>query len=383
MPTIRPYKVIDDEYESQSSYTIDLKLPTSGILSSLMLMVKARTATTGDCSGPWIKYLISKISINQAGQQALNAAPPEVFQADAYYKTGKMPRRGYEVMGGAASEVIEEVPILFGDKLNDMYHTIDLSKLNDPKLSITYDLASTGPFGETVWDTTYYPRFSVIAHLLQGAGVPGSLGYHSLRTIESYTPSNSEKKKIELKGKRPIKRIYCQLDKKTIEYHWIHSIDEVKLWGDNEAYIPFIMKPDDWYELIKDIYGLCEVDAYVYYATSHKYVDMCVDHIVSSFISLPQNILQKATPSGGSGRHTILEIYTMSTGAIYSTPTQAMYRFAGYCPWTTMAIDMEKMLGMEYLDPTQHAPLYLELDHTSVGAAIGGPVKIHIEDIIS
>lgn len=366
----------------QSSYTIDLDLPTSGILSSLMLMVKARTATTGNCSGPWIKYLISSISVNQAGQAFLNAAPPEVFQADAYYKTGKMPKRGYEVMGGAAAEVVEEVPILFGDKLNDMDHTIDLSRLNDPKLSVTYDLAATGPFGETVWDTSYYPRFTVIAYLLQGAGIPASKGYYSLRQIESYTPANSEVRKIELKGGRPIKRLYCQLDKKTIEYHWIHSIDEVRLWGDNEAYVPFLMKPDDWYELIRDIYGLCKVNAHVYYVLSHKFVDMCVDHIVSSFISLPENMLQKATPSGGSGRHTIIEIYTMSTGVIYGSVTQAMYEFTGYCPWTTMVIDMEKMLGMEYLDPKEHAPIYLELTHTSVGAAIGGPVRIHISDLV-
>ena len=119
MPTIRPYKIIDDEFVDQESYTIDLDLPTSGILSSLMLMVKARTDDEGLCPIPWIKYLISSISVNQAGQAFLNAAPPEVFQADHYYKTGRMPRRGYEVMGGDPGEIVEEVPILFGYHLND------------------------------------------------------------------------------------------------------------------------------------------------------------------------------------------------------------------------------------------------------------------------
>ena len=158
MPTIRPYKIIDDEYVDQESYTIDLDLPTSGILSSLMLMVKARTTTTGNCPGPWINRLISSVSVNQAGQAFLNAAPPEAFEADYYYKTGKMPRRGYETMGAHGTEIVEEVPILFGDHLNDLEHTIDLSKLNDPKLSVTYDLAATSHNDDDVWDTTYKPR---------------------------------------------------------------------------------------------------------------------------------------------------------------------------------------------------------------------------------
>lgn len=90
MPTIRPYKVVDDEYESQSSYTIDLDLPRAGILSSLDLMVKARTATSGADPSPWIKYLISSVSVNQAGQAFLASAPPEAFEADYYYKSQRV-----------------------------------------------------------------------------------------------------------------------------------------------------------------------------------------------------------------------------------------------------------------------------------------------------
>jgi len=382
MPTIRPYKIIDDEYVDQESYTIDLDLPTSGILSSLMLMVKARTETTGVCPSPWLKYLISSVSVNQAGQAFLNADRPEAFQADAWYKTGRMPRRGYEVMGGAAGEIIEEVPILFGDHLNDMEHTIDLSKLNAPKLSVTYDLATTGLVGETVWDTTYRPRFTVIAHLIQGAGIPASKGYHSLRQIESYTPSNSQEKKIELKGARPIKRIYAQLDKTACEYGWIHSLDQIKLWGDNEAWVPFLQKTDDWYELIRDIYGLCRVNAFVYYVKGGCITDTAVDKRVYLHATAPSSNSVILRPYGGSGRNCQMKEIAIENASEPSTVNRAQYDFVGYTPWTTGVIDMEKMLGMDYLDPEDHAPIYLELDHVSNAAAIGGPVRIHIEDLV-
>lgn len=381
MPTIRPYKIIDDEYVDQESYTIDLDLPTSGILSSLMLMVKARTDAEGLCPIPWIKYLISSISVNQAGQAFLNAAPPEVFQADHYYKTGRMPRRGYEVMGGAAGEIVEEVPILFGDKLNDMEHTIDLSKLNDPKLSVTYDLAATSHNDDDVWDTTYKPRFTVIAHLIQGEGIPASKGYHSLRQIESYTPTDSQAKKIELKGARPIKRIFPQFDMKLMYFGWVHSLDTIKLWGDNEAWTPFIQKVDDWYELIRDVFGLCTVEGYSFYAKHGQEVDTGVDKRVMLSIFNNETELEKCFAYAGSGRMTGLRTKTMSTGALYATPIRIMYNFKGYTPMSIGVIDMPKMLGMDYLDPTEHAPVYLELDHRSDASGPGGPVKIHIEDL--
>lgn len=384
MPSIRPYKIIDDKYVSQSKYTIDLDLPTSGILSSLMLMVKAQTVDTGECGCPWIKYLISSISVNQAGQAFLNAAPPEAFQSDAYYKTGKMPRRGYEVMGEEASEIIEEVPILFGDHLNDMEHTIDLATLNDPKLSITYDLAATGPNGKTVWDATtpYYPRFTVIAHLLQGAGIPASKGYQSLRQIESYTPVNSEVHKLELKGARPIKRLYLALDKKHPHFGWIHSASEIRLWGDNEAWVPFLLKIDDWYELMRDIYGLCRMNAHVYYVKGGTHVDSCVDkRVYLNANSLHTSLLHRA--HGGSGR--IVNINELNTvdGTVSSTVLQSQYDFKGYVPWTTGVIDMEKMLGLEKLDPTLHAPVFLELTHVANAEAIGGPVNIYVSDLVA
>lgn len=381
MPTIRPYKIIDDEYVDQTSYTIDLELPTSGILSTLMLTVKARTETTGVCPSPWLKYLISSVSVNQAGQAFLNAAPPEAFQTDMYYKTGKMARRGMtHGVVSPRSEITEQVPILFGEHINDLEHTVDLSRMNDPKLSITYDLEATGPTGETVWDTDYKPRFTVVAHLIQGTGIPASKGYHSLRQIESYNPTNSQVKKLELKGARPIKRLYCAHDMDNPYYGFIHSLDQARLYGDNEAWVPFLMKCDDWQDLIRDIYGLCEVKADVYYIMGGYVVDSCVDRRVYMKGALPDDKEHRLIMYGGSGRTTMTEIIKHD-GTAPAPVLHGRYNFAGICPWSTQVIDFKKMLGMEHLDPREHAPVYLELTHTSSATDRGNPVNIYIEDL--
>lgn len=382
MPKLRPKILVDEEYVSQTQYTIDLDLPTTGLLSSLFLKVRAKTTTTGLCPSPCVKYLVSSISVNQAGQAALNAAPPEVFQADYYYKTGKMPPRGYERPGGDGAIVDEVVPILFGEKVDDPKHYIDLSTLNDPKLSVTYNLAETDHVASTIWNTAYYPRFTVLANLFQGAEIPASEGYYSLRQIESYTPVDSEKRKTELKGARLIKRLYIQFDKLDPGYELLHSIDRARLWGANESWIPFDLETIPWLELIRELYGLCNVKGHIAYAKGSQTVDTGVDRRIAWDVKTPNVNTLHALIAGGAGRKGTLRFVTISDGNL-STAIQGIdFDYTGLLPCSIAPVDMPKMLGVDHLDPTENAPVFLELEHTSNAATMGGPVRIHIEDLV-
>ncbi|TKJ25407.1 MAG: hypothetical protein CEE41_04445 [Hadesarchaea archaeon B3_Hades] len=382
MPTIRPKVLVDHEYVSQTKYTIDLDLPTTGLLSSLFLKVTAKTLSTGDCPSPWMKYLISGISVNQAGQAALNAAPPETFQADYYYKTGKMPQMGYQRPGGVGQQVDEIIPILFGEKVDDLKHYIDLSKFSDPKLSVTYDLAETDHVGSTIWDTSYYPRFTVMANLFQGVGIPPSEGYYSLRQIESYTPVNSEKHMLELKGARPIKRIYVQYDALDPDEELMHLIDRARIWGSNESWIPFDLEIDPWEELIRELYGTCEMRALLSYAKGGQTMDMAVDKNLGSVALIPTTIDKFAVFRASTGRKATFYLTTGTTGAVATDILSAEYIIKGLLPWSVGIIDMPGMLGIDHLDPTEYAPVFLELDYANNAGAYSAPMNIHVEDLV-
>ena len=382
MVTIRPKVLVDKEYVSQTKYTLDLDLPTTGLLSTLFLKVTAKTALTGDCPSPWLKYLISSISVNQAGQAALNAAPPEVFQADYYYKTGKMPQRGYQRPGGVGAVVDEVVPILFGEKVDDPQHYVDLSKLNDPKLSVTYDLAETDHVASTIWDTTYFPRFTVLANLFQGAGVPASKGYYSLRQIEGYTPANSEKHKLELKGARPIKRLYVQYDELDCDAELLHLVDRARIWGANESYIPFDLEIIPWEELIRELYGICKVTAVVVYAKGGQTMDTVVGKSLGMSVEVAQTLDRLAELQNPAGRKATFLLFVPSTGLASTDIVQAEYNLKGLLPWSIAPVDMPGMLGLDHLDPTEYAPVFLELDHTVNAGDYAAPMKIHIEDLV-
>ena len=383
MPTIRPKVLVDHEYVSQTKYTIDLDLPTTGLLSTLFLKTTAKTLTTGDCPSPWLKYLINSISVNQAGQAALNAAPPEAFQADYFYKTGRMPQRGYQRPGGVGSIIDEVVPILFGERVDDPDHYIDLGTLSDPKLSVSYDLAETDHAGSTVWDTSYYPRFTVLANLFQGPEIPASKGYYSLRQIEGYTPVNSEKHMLELKGKRPIKRLYVQYDALDCNEELLHLVDRVRVWGANESWIPFDLEIWPWEELIRELFGICRVTAYVAFVKGGQTMDLAVDKSLGSSVEIPQTDDRTAELRDAAGRRATVRLLVTSAGTESTDVIAGEYDIKGLLPWSVAPIDMPRMLGVDHLDPTVNAPVFLELDHTVNAGDYSAPMKIHISDLVA
>lgn len=383
MVTIRPKVVADEEYEEQTKYTIDLNLPAAGILSNLWLKVKARTSDTPTANEPFMKYLISSISVNQGGAAFLNSARPQAFQASYYYKTGKFPKLGRKMFTDDVADVEEVIPILFGNKVNDLEHTVDLGKLNDPKISVTYDLATKGIQDGTLWDTAYYPRFTVIADLLQGAGVPPSKGYYSLRQIEQYAVANSLEKPVELKGVRPIKRLLFERTYATEDYEWYHNLDRIKVWGDNEAYVPFDMKARDWLDIIEEKFGLCEVNGQLYYAYDDKFTDCVVAPRASYGAEQADSMDYVSTYHGGSGPKSVLAHVKISDGTHGAhNLLPIMFRYLGVCPWNIGVIDMPKMLGLDHLNPAEHAPVYTELEHTSTAATYATNVRVNIEDLV-
>lgn len=382
MPHIRPKILVDHEYKAQTKYTIDLDLPATGLLSTLFLKVTAKTLTTGDCPSPWLKYLISSISVNQSGQASLNAAPPEAFQADYYYKTGEMPQRGYQRPGGVAVIIDEVVPILFGEKVDDEHHYIDLSKLNDPKLSVTYDLATTDHKGSTIWDTSYYPRFTVLSNLFQGPGIPANAGYYSLRQIHNYTPVNSQKAKIELKGVRPIKRLLVQYDELDPSAELLHLVDRARIWGANESWIPFDLEVTPWEEVIRELFGICKVTAFVSKVKGGQTMDMAVDKSLGSHVQIPQTNDRTAKLQNAAGRRATVKLLVTSTGAASTDVIAAEYYIKGLLPWSIAPIDMPGMLGIDHLDPTENAPVFLELWHTVNAGDYAAPMNIHVSDLV-
>lgn len=376
--------VVDEKYVSQTKYTLPLDLPTSGLLSTLWLIVHARTDSAVAANEPFMKYLISSISVNQAGQEALNAARPQAFEASYYYKTGKMPRMGQRMFTGNYYDMEEVIPILFGNKVDDLDYYIDLAKLNDPKLSVTYDLATKGLQDRTLWDTTYFPRFSVIADFLEGPAIPESKGYYSLRQIEAFDVVNDLINKTELKGARPIKRILPELVVASADYEFRNSLDSVRIYGDNEAWVPFRMTPERWANYVRMKFGLCETKYQIWYCQDDRFTDMVVAERVNYLLQSMEDPAYAPISAGGSGLKANIYHVKVSDGAYGAhNYVPSYFQNVGILPWNIQVIDFPKMLDMEHLDPTLHKPVVFELDFDATAATYADSIRVNIEDLVS
>lgn len=381
MPTLRTKVLVDDETESQESYTMHLDLPTSGKVSTLWLSVKANTVEDSGETSAFIKYLVSSISVNQGGQAALNAAPPEVFQADYWAKTGRWPQCGKHLAEDASENIEEIVPIMFGEVVNDPNHYIDFSKMSDPKLSIIYDTGSIGPNSAELWRDAYYPKFTVVADLMSGPDLPPSRGFHSLRQQAQYTPGDAQIKKHELRGNRPIRNILFQFDRKSLHYGLYSSIDNLKLDGENGSYVPFDLDDRELHLLHRRVHGLCEVSGMFDYVYDGANMDGVVDYRERMAVMDTSTAGALLTIDGGSGRQMPVRSFAAEGVTLTDATFPAYFKFTGYYPWSIFNLDIPKMLGVPSLKPEEHDPMFFEIDHVSNAATIGGPVKIHTVEL--
>jgi len=381
MPKLRTKVLVDDETESQESYTMHLDLPTSGKLSTLWLGVKANTPTSGGETSAFIKYLVSSISVNQGGQAALNAAPPEVFQADYWAKTGKFPQVGKHLAEDASENIEEIVPIMFGNVVNDPEYYIDLAKMSDPKLSIIYDTGGTGPNSGELWRDAYYPKFTVVADMMSGPDLAPSKGFHSLRQKAQYTPADAQIKKHELRGSRPIRNILYQFDRKSLHYGLYSTMDSLKLDGSNGEYVPFDLDDRELHLLHRRVHGLCEVTGMFDYVYDGANMDGVVDYREGRQVMDTNTAGVLFTIDGGSGRQMPVRSFNADTVTTSEATYDGFFSFKGYYPWGIFNLDIPKMLGIPSLKPEEHDPLFFEIDHVSNAATIGGPVKIHTVEI--
>lgn len=381
MPTLRTKVLVDDETESQESYTMHLDLPTSGKVSTLWLGVKANTPESAGETSAFIKYLVSSVSVNQGGQAALNAAPPEVFQADYWAKTGKWPQCGKHLAEDASENIEEIVPIMFGEKVNDPNYYIDFAKMSDPKLSIIYNTGGTGPNSGELWRDAYYPKFTIVADLMSGPDLPASRGFHSLRQQAQYTPADSQIKKHELRGNRPIRNILFQFDRKSLHYGLYSSIDNLKLDGENGSYVPFDLDDRELHLLHRRVHGLCEVTGKFDYVYDGANMDGVVDYREYNAVMDSVSAGCLFTIDGGSGRQMPVRSFAADGVSLTEAAYGACFKFTGYYPWSIYNLDVPKMLGIDSLKPEEHDPMFFEIDHVSNAATIGGPVKIHTVEI--
>lgn len=149
--------------------TIDL--PNKGYLSGIEFRVWGLPGPSDSLPNAWLHDQITRVEVIVNGSQVVKSYDARQLQAMMLYK--RTSHYGHNMMnvGGVTGE--EFFYINLGRHYHDLDFQLDLGRVNDPELRITYDFNATTfegwPAGQAM---AAVPSYSVICHLLRDEPTP-------------------------------------------------------------------------------------------------------------------------------------------------------------------------------------------------------------------
>lgn len=226
--------------------TVDL--PNKGLLAGIDLMIEAKQGATEEKPDAWLYDMIRKVEVIVDGSTVVKSLEGVQLMAMQHY--WYIPEV-YPVWFNTPNATVRMfVHICMGRWYHDKEYMLDLGKVNDPELRITYDWTATAHYGWTAVQalaTDPAPMYNCIPHLLRESDAMPK-GY--IRTAEAYRyPSGASREENMI---LPRKHVYCGLYLQSW-YHdegLRHNADYIELNLNNGEKLPYRKY---WRDLCADI----------------------------------------------------------------------------------------------------------------------------------
>ena len=355
--------------------TIDL--PRSGLLSGIEFRFWGTPGSTTGSPDCWFHDFLTKIEVIVNGSKVVKSFEGTQLVADMLYK--KTPLYGHGMKNNAGTSAEEFFYINFGRFYHDLDYMLDLSKVNDPELRLTYNFDLTGhdgwtTKGEALAATPYY---SVIPHIVRD--YPGApKGYIKTSEVYRFTSGNSKKENMKL----PIGPVYANLYLQCFyKSHGLgYDVDKVELNINNDAIIPFRVGVLELEAEIVRKYGLFEISQEVYLTGGQAYPFPLE---VGEFFGRSAEA-QDALLAGGdlwacfsTAQYTVLSTQLAGTGSIFFFVTSR-----GAFPFSVAAIpifDLED--ERTWINSAVLGDLWLRVEESS--SAASSTVKLLADEVVT
>ena len=189
---------------------------------------------SNDTSRPSLFHDIDKIEIVDGSDVIYSTTGTEALAVQLYH-TGKMPFMAMTNVAVSHAN-LSQLRILFGRDVSDNLYGLDLTRLTNPQLKITYSFAESAGY----W-AAGTQRLTVIAKVAEGASKPS----HFLMTKEIYTwtKATSGDETIDLPRDYPYRFIMLQAtDCATPVYA---EFTQIKISCNYDEFVPLDMKVED------------------------------------------------------------------------------------------------------------------------------------------
>lgn len=186
--------------------TIDL--PNKGLLSGLEVRLIGYTGAIDGEPDCFMHDYITKIEVIVNGSQVVKSLTGDQLLGLMHY--WGIPHSQWEILNLPTDYIREQFFIPFGRWYHDLEYMLDLGRVNDPELRLTYDFTKTSHHGwakgKALDTATHAPNICVIPHILRDTDIVPA-GYIKSSEVYRFTSGNNKKENMMV----PRGPVYCNL----------------------------------------------------------------------------------------------------------------------------------------------------------------------------
>jgi len=218
-----------------------IELPNKGLLGGVDVKVWGTCGTGAADPDVWLYDRLTKIEVIVNGSQVVLSVSGEQLMALMLYKGCPIFPHDLKNMSGASCEVFMHIP--FGRFWHDTEYLLDLSRVVDPEIRLTYAFAATSVGGWTNGTAmTAAPSRTVVTHILVD-GPTESLGYIKTSELYRFTSGSAKKENMMIPRGPTYSNLYVQ--SWYVSQGWGVILDKLSLNLDMGAVIPFELGPNE------------------------------------------------------------------------------------------------------------------------------------------
>jgi len=188
--------------------------------------------------------IVSKLEIVDGGTVYASLDGPQAA-AGYFYETGQYPNHSYHERQDWGQDV--HIPLRFGRFLGDPTRNLDVSRLRNPQLKITW--------AKDTLHLTNTVQLGVRARVM--GDVAGASAALLTKSVRAFTTVGSGIEETELPTEYPIRRLFIQPYALATPPHYVLS--QFKLDCDAGKFIPFDLDIYEWMALTEQERGHCTV----------------------------------------------------------------------------------------------------------------------------
>jgi len=356
--------------ESGQTGTATYDLPEKDYLSALHVIAYRTTST--NTNGPLpVHVIIDKIEVVDGGT-VIQSLTGEQVKGLMYYRGGVI--NFPPTVETASTESYDVFTLHFGLYPHDTKRMLDLSKLSNPQVKITWDASKTDHKGVS-YDAISDPsmKFTVVAELYRGSPPGGVQGYVKSSQIYSWTQAASTTTEIEIPRGQPL--IGLMINAGYAAKNFTDDVYELKLDLDNGAWVPFHFYADEvinmintWYPQQVDLAFQRDIKDDITFDTRVGYL--------SSLQAIAFTDVGKTVnwQSGTKGIGTIGQFDT-ATPSEDTTWRLTGFQIRGHIPFHNYYIPMKALFdgSVWTLDTTQYSRIVLKVTSSSSASTSSTP----------